>query len=41
LLPAARSYTRATMILDAACRIAYDPDHEMRLLWSRVVARGI
>jgi len=38
--PAYTSEQRATMILDAACRIAYDPDHEMRLLWSRVVARG-
>ncbi len=36
--PAYTSAQRATMILDTACRIAYDPDHEMRRLWSRVVA---
>ena len=29
---------RATMILDTTCRIARDPDREMRLLWSRVAA---
>ena len=28
------------MIFDTECRIAYDPDREMRLLWSRVVAGG-
>jgi para-nitrobenzyl esterase len=28
---------RATMILDTACRVARDPDREMRLLWGRVV----
>jgi len=38
--PAYTTEHRATMILDTACRIAYDPDHEMRLLWSRVVAGG-
>ena len=27
-----------TMILDTTCRIARDPDREMRLLWSRVAA---
>jgi para-nitrobenzyl esterase len=39
-IPAWPSYTtkeRATMILDTACRIAHDPNREMRLLWSRVV----
>jgi para-nitrobenzyl esterase len=29
---------RATMILDTACHVAYDPNREMRLLWGRVVA---
>jgi para-nitrobenzyl esterase len=29
---------RATMILDTACRVTHDPDRELRLLWSRVVA---
>ena len=32
------SRDRATMVLDTDCRVAHDPDHEMRLLWSRVVA---
>ena len=39
-IPAWPSYTtkeRATMILDTACRVAHDPNREMRLLWSRVV----
>jgi para-nitrobenzyl esterase len=27
---------RATMILDTSCRVASDPDREMRLLWGRV-----
>ncbi|HEV2098812.1 MAG TPA: hypothetical protein VGR45_07780, partial [Stellaceae bacterium] len=38
--PAYTSAQRATMILDTACHIAYDPDHGMRQLWSRVVAAG-
>jgi para-nitrobenzyl esterase len=29
---------RATMILDAFCRVAYDPNRELRRLWSRVAA---
>jgi para-nitrobenzyl esterase len=29
---------RVTMILDTACRLAHDPNREMRLLWGRVVA---
>ena len=29
---------RATMILDTTCRVVHDPDREMRLLWSRVIA---
>jgi para-nitrobenzyl esterase len=29
---------RATMILDTSCRVAYDPNRELRPLWSRVVA---
>jgi para-nitrobenzyl esterase len=38
-IPAWPPYTsrdRATMILDTNCRVAHDPDREMRLLWSRV-----
>jgi para-nitrobenzyl esterase len=30
---------RATMILDAFCRVVQDPNREMRLLWSRVVEK--
>jgi len=30
---------RATMIFDAFCRVAHDPNHEMRLLWSHVVGK--
>ena len=29
---------RATMILDTACHVAYDPNREVRLLWGRVAA---
>jgi para-nitrobenzyl esterase len=29
---------RATMILDTACHVAYDPNREMRLIWGRVSA---
>ena len=29
---------RATMILDGFCRVACDPNRELRPLWSRVVA---
>jgi len=39
-IPAWPAYTnadRATMILDATCRVAHDPDREARLLWTRVV----
>ena len=31
---------RATMILDTACQVVHDPDREMRLLWTRVVANA-
>jgi para-nitrobenzyl esterase len=40
-IPAWPPYTsrdRATMVLDTSCRVAHDPDREMRLLWSRVAA---
>jgi len=39
-IPAWPAYTtaeRATMILDAACRVVHDPDRDARLLWTRVV----
>ena len=36
--PPYTSRDRATMVLDTDCRVAHDPDREMRLLWSRVVA---
>jgi para-nitrobenzyl esterase len=39
-IPAWPAYTnadRATMILDATCRVTHDPDREARLLWTRVV----
>lgn len=42
-IPSWPTYTtvdRATMILDTDCRVARDPDREVRLLWSRVVAPG-
>jgi para-nitrobenzyl esterase len=35
--PAYTSRDRATMVLDTDCRVAHDPNREMRLLWSRVV----
>jgi para-nitrobenzyl esterase len=31
---------RATMILDASCRVVHDPNRDMRLLWSRVAANS-
>jgi len=34
--PPYASRDRATMVLDTECRVAHDPDREMRLLWSRV-----
>ena len=40
-IPAWPAYTtadRATMILDAECRIVRDPDTDPRRLWTRVVA---
>ena len=37
--PAYTTEDRATMILDTACRVSRDPDREVRLLWSRVVAQ--
>ena len=36
--PAYSSRDRATMILDTACHVAHDPDRDVRLLWTRVVA---
>ena len=42
-IPAWPPYTteqRATMILDTACQVVHDPDREMRLLWTRVVANA-
>ncbi len=36
--PPYTSQDRATMILDSACRVADDPDRDIRLLWSRVAA---
>ncbi len=35
--PAYTEAGRATMILDATCHVAQDPDREARLLWTRVV----
>ncbi len=35
--PAYTPAERATMILDADCRVARDPDREARLLWTRAV----
>ena len=42
VIPPWPSYTtqqRATMILDTDCRVAHDPTPEIRMLWSRVIAR--
>jgi para-nitrobenzyl esterase len=39
-IPAWPAYTteqRPTMIFNNACSVVHDPDHEARLLWSRVV----
>jgi para-nitrobenzyl esterase len=36
--PAYTTAERATMILDAECRIVRDPDRDPRRLWTRVVA---
>ena len=36
--PRYTSQDRATMVFDDVCRIAHDPNREMRLLWSKVVA---
>ena len=36
--PPYSTQNRATMILDTACRVAHDPNREMRLLWGRVAA---
>jgi hypothetical protein len=33
--PPCSTQERATMILDIACRVACDPNHETRLLWGR------
>jgi para-nitrobenzyl esterase len=35
--PAYTSTDRATMVLDATCRVTRDPDREARLLWTRIV----
>ena len=35
--PAYMNQERATMVFDRDCRIARDPDHDARLLWTRVV----
>ncbi|MGH7115573.1 MAG: carboxylesterase/lipase family protein [Stellaceae bacterium] len=35
--PAYTTDQRATMLLDAECRVAHDPDREARQLWTRVV----
>ena len=35
--PAYGAADRATMILDADCRVAHDPDRDARLLWTRIV----
>jgi para-nitrobenzyl esterase len=35
--PAYTSADRATMIFDAECRLAHDPDRDARLIWGRVV----
>lgn len=35
--PAYRAADRATMILDTDCRVVHDPDHDARVLWTRVV----
>src|SRR6266478_3115501 len=37
--PAYSTEDRATMIFDAACRVAHDPGREMRLLWDGVVTQ--
>ena len=36
--PAYRTKDRDTIVFDTACPVVRDPDHEARLLWSRVVA---
>jgi len=36
--PAYTAATRATMIFDTECHIVADPDHDARLLWSRIAA---
>jgi para-nitrobenzyl esterase len=36
--PSYSTQERATMILDTACHVAYDPNREMRLLWARVAS---
>ncbi len=37
--PAYTNADRATMILDTDCRVAYDPDRDARLLWTRIVTK--
>src|SRR5438309_2993793 len=37
LMAALHPPAAATMMLDTACRVAHDPDREMRLLWNQVV----
>ncbi len=41
-IPAWAAYTaddRATMIFDTECHLARDPDHDARLLWTRVTTQ--